>query len=1054
MYVVALRRLLEMYPAGASSEQILYHLRTGGIRATAVDILQGLNTLSGSGEATIVADGRWKLAKFLGANTPTGGKQGTSNPGSPEAESGALLAVAGRHISKPPPELDLSEERISDDGAWRLGAYWHQLLSYYAATQRADPRGKVTQFADRHGEGWQLLAVRGCWWKNAELRFATESLPEKFREALAKRKERICALGYPISVFNTKDVVEFVPALLVTASWRIANDDLQIEVGDSDPVINPDWLKRVCGATSWTEDDLTETLLPLGEDCDLDAIASRMRNALAKLGGGGLSPANPADQLPLGLDGLRNCAATFLPTDARFSQGTAADLDAIAAWPEEEFRRSALYPLFSETDGNEARPWVGDVQASIPLMPIREMTDRQFDAAQAATTGPLTVIQGPPGTGKSDVVVSLLLSIFMSRQSVLFASKNHQALDEVEARLSKLVGTNPVLTRGRDAEGDRDTNFLAALKELSTGEPRPGTLPPPIDDLVAAAEIEASDRALRQTRAELEIELTTLIERSLFFEPAGRSTSVEELSFWRKVLNAFAKWFRRPTISPDTPVPEGAGVDEVRRRIELLRAKIAALPSPQSAALYAASPERTMVQSSIVEKFAEFITRIDSVGRQSLIDRLKEMEFNGVTKSKRLLAEDARLLLSHRPIWAISKLSVPTRVPLVAGLFDFLVIDESSQCDIASALPLLARAKRVVVVGDPMQLSFIPQLSRQQEHALMDAAGIPKGRRHAIAQSVNSMFDLAEKRPVSRSMFLADQFRSAPGIVDYINDEYYGGRLVARRDEGDLRLPRDYKPGLEWRDVKGRPGWEDGGNINAIEADAIVALIVDLVRNRMFSGSIGVLSPFTTQVARLSGLTRQILTDEERARVALKVATIDKFQGGEADVVLFSPVIASGAGFGIVNFLRRERRRLNVAISRARALCLVVGDLSYALESDIPHIRNLARRATSPFSPPREGFDSEWERRLDAAMRRRGLNPIPQHPVGSKYLDFALFEQEVKLDVEVDGRAFHTDFDGNRKISDLLRDKELMARGWKVRRFWVSELHYDMESCLDPCLSG
>jgi very-short-patch-repair endonuclease len=1051
MYVAALRRLLEMYPVGASSEQLLYHLRTSGARATAADILQSLNMLSGSGEATIVANGRWKLAKFSSADFSTGGKQSRSGPGSPTDAPGALLAVVGHLLSTPPAELDFADENASKDSlpdgsAWRLDKYWRALLSYYAATQRADPRGKVTQFTDLHGESWQLFAICGCWWKNADLRFAMEALPEKFREALTHRKENICALGYPITVFDTTGVVEFVPALLVTASWRIANDELGIIVGDSDPVINPDWLKRICTATSWTADDLTETLLPLGEDCDLGAVASRLRHALAKIGGAGLSPANPADELKLGLDGLRNCAAAFLPVDARFTQGTAADLDAMAAWPEEDLRRSAVFALFS---GNERCPGLDDKRISIPLLQIREMTDRQFDAAQAALTGTLTVIQGPPGTGKSDVVVSLLLSIFMARQTVLFASKNHQALDEVETRLSKLVGTNPALTRGRDAEGDRDTNFLAAMKELSASEPRFGTSPPAIDDLVAAADVETSNRVLHKTRAELEIELANLIERSLVLEPAGQPTSVTKLSFWRKVLNFASKFIRHPAVSPDGPVREDALIGGIRRRIEFLKAKILALPKPEPATLYADATERTAAQLPIIERFAEFITQIDAFGRQSLLDRVKEMEFSGVTKSRKLLPDDARLLLKHRPIWAISTLPVPSRVPLVAGLFDYLVVDEASQCDIASALPLLARARRVVVVGDPLQLSFIPQLSRQQEHALMDAAGIPKARRHLIAQSVNSIFEFAEKRPTSRRMFLADQFRSASGIVDYINGEFYGGRLVARREDDELKLPRDYKPGLEWRDVKGRPGWEDGGNINAIEADAIVALIADLVRNRMFSGSIGVLSPFTAQVGRLIRLTKQALTEEERARIALKVATIDKFQGGEADVILFSPVIAAGAGFGIVNFLKRERRRLNVAISRARALCLVVGDLSYALNSDIPHIRNLARRATSPFSPPREGFDSEWERRLDVAMRHRGLKPHSQYPVGRKYLDFALFGPGVKLDVEVDGRAFHVDPDGNRKTSDLLRDKELMARGWKVRRFWVSEMYYDMESCLD-----
>jgi hypothetical protein len=145
MYVAALRRLLEMYPVGASSEQLLYHLRTSGTRATAADILQSLNTLSGSGEATIVASGRWKLAKFLSADYSTGGKQGSFGPDSPTDGPGALLAVAGHLLSRPPSELDFADENASkeslpDGSAWRLDRYWRALLSYYAATQRAAAR--------------------------------------------------------------------------------------------------------------------------------------------------------------------------------------------------------------------------------------------------------------------------------------------------------------------------------------------------------------------------------------------------------------------------------------------------------------------------------------------------------------------------------------------------------------------------------------------------------------------------------------------------------------------------------------------------------------------------------------------------------------------------------------------------------------------------------------------------------------------------------------------------------------------------------------------------
>jgi very-short-patch-repair endonuclease len=180
------------------------------------------------------------------------------------------------------------------------------------------------------------------------------------------------------------------------------------------------------------------------------------------------------------------------------------------------------------------------------------------------------------------------------------------------------------------------------------------------------------------------------------------------------------------------------------------------------------------------------------------------------------------------------------------------------------------------------------------------------------------------------------------------------------------------------------------------------------------------------------------------------VATIDKFQGGEADVVFFSLVLSASAPKSTWTFLQKERRRLNVAVSRARALCIVVGDLSYARGCGIRHIESLAKHATTPWTPYRPPqFESDWERRLDVAMRGRGLQPIPQYPVGTRYLDFALDPDGVKLDVEVDGRRWHTDANGERKIADRLRDTELRSRGWKVCRFWVHELAQDMEQCLD-----
>jgi very-short-patch-repair endonuclease len=293
-------------------------------------------------------------------------------------------------------------------------------------------------------------------------------------------------------------------------------------------------------------------------------------------------------------------------------------------------------------------------------------------------------------------------------------------------------------------------------------------------------------------------------------------------------------------------------------------------------------------------------------------------------------------------------------------------------------------------------------------------------------------------------------FRSAPAIVDYLNADFYNDQLIGRRWEEQFRPPKGYRPGLAWEDVTGYETRGDGGPVNKAEAERVSLLLKKFAEDDSFKGSVGVISPFNAQVAEIQKSVTSQLNQAERDRLSLRISTVDKFQGGEADLILLSLVIAANAAQSTQTFLKKERRRLNVAVSRARALCIVVGDLSNAKTCRIRHIEFLADRAAKPWSRPRpQPFDSSWERRLFTAMQARGLEPHPQFPLGTRYLDFALFAGKTNLDVEVDGVRWHTDVTGNRKTADRLRDNEVIGRGWKVLRFWVHQLAEDMESCLD-----
>jgi very-short-patch-repair endonuclease len=87
------------------------------------------------------------------------------------------------------------------------------------------------------------------------------------------------------------------------------------------------------------------------------------------------------------------------------------------------------------------------------------------------------------------------------------------------------------------------------------------------------------------------------------------------------------------------------------------------------------------------------------------------------------------------------------------------------------------------------------------------------------------------------------------------------------------------------------------------------------------------------------------------------------------------------------------------------------------------------------------------------ALREAGLPFQQQYPACGFFLDFALFREDFKLNVEVDGETHHRTGSGARRLSDIYRDQILKATQWTVVRFWVKELREDMDSCIDKIRS-
>lgn len=430
--------------------------------------------------------------------------------------------------------------------------------------------------------------------------------------------------------------------------------------------------------------------------------------------------------------------------------------------------------------------------------------------------------------------------------------------------------------------------------------------------------------------------------------------------------------------------------------------------------------------------------------------------------------------ISHiLPCWAVTSLSAKGRIPMREGLFDLVVFDESSQCDIASALPLLYRAKQAVIIGDPKQLSHISAISKRQDERLLENYGLIGGYSD-WAYSYNSLYDLASGLTGGGDLIdLRDHYRSHADIINFSNDVFYGKHLRVATKYDSLQKLKGEDTGIRWVNVVGVAEKPNGGSgsRNNKEAKAVVDELRRLVEQG-YEGTIGVVSPFRAQ----ANLIKRMVESDEILAVKLSECnflceTVHKFQGDERDVMIFSPVISKNMPNGSIIFLKNTGNLFNVAITRARAVLIVVGDSSAVASCGIPYMEKFSNyvrllhsekqktnivnkklgRAYPVVSNPERV--SEWEHIFYEKLYDADIKTIPQYQEEKYTLDFALLIGDKKLNIEVDGEHYHKDLNGELCYRDQIRNQRMFELGWDVKRFWVYEIRDDVDGCIEKIKS-
>ena len=251
-----------------------------------------------------------------------------------------------------------------------------------------------------------------------------------------------------------------------------------------------------------------------------------------------------------------------------------------------------------------------------------------------------------------------------------------------------------------------------------------------------------------------------------------------------------------------------------------------------------------------------------------------------------------------------------------------LVIDEAGQLSLADTLAVSLAAKNTVLVGDPQQLK---QPTRAAHPGTSGLSGL---------EHINQGHDVV---PPNYGILLGVTRRMHPSITSFISEQVYEGKLVSAEEcaeqiIGDGGLVSG--SGLRWLPIE-----HHGCSSRSIEEAIAIVKIYESLLGKSFTDKHGVtrpiepkdifvIAPYNAQVRELrqrirsSAAIKEVGISDELLRS--RVGTVDKAQGAEAPVVLVSYTSSSAADIPRNFEFLYDKNRLNVAVSRAQALAVVV----------------------------------------------------------------------------------------------------------------------------------
>ena len=496
---------------------------------------------------------------------------------------------------------------------------------------------------------------------------------------------------------------------------------------------------------------------------------------------------------------------------------------------------------------------------------------------------PITYVQGPPGTGKTQTILNVILSAFFNSKTTLICSSNNKPINGILEKLSfSYIEKNdvpfPYIRLGNRNEVAKATLRILELYNYNS------RMDPDEDKINRIKNI------TNEGNKDLLIKLETYEQK--------RELKLK-INSAKRLLDSIDNHICRLYSNVD-------------RQLFLLAKQYNQLPDVSNQdvlQLVTAVSDDYRFKQYIYFESLKYINKLKFPRYSTLINicMIKDAD-ERVTAFNKWCSNDEniKLLEDVFPVIITTNISA-ARLGTAHHSFDLVIMDEAGQCNCATALLPIARAKQLLLVGDTNQLKPVIVLEDTINEYLKEEYAISNDYDYC-KHSILDMMKIHDN--ISKDIMLTYHYRCGKKIIDFSNKRFYNGKLNLEylSDEGNLSL-------IDVKNMNSRLR-----NENYDEAKAIIDYIK---RNNLKDAAI--ITPFKNQ----QNLINKMI--EENDIKDISCGTIHQIQGAEKNTIIISTSLSPKTSKKTFDWIKNNAEITNVAVTRAKKNLIVVSDVE-ALE--------------------------------------------------------------------------------------------------------------------------